>query len=105
MVCRDRAPLYIDAATTGAPQAVQVADRWHLWHNLGEVAERCIAPACGPSRRTHPRRHLLLESIRRPSSRGRPDTASPTAPGPDMQPSTNCSPQVTVAGPSPGDCA
>jgi len=42
-VCRDRAPFFAEGATAGAPQALQVADRWHLWHNLSEAAEREVA--------------------------------------------------------------
>lgn len=42
VVCRDRAPFFDEGATAGAPQAVQVADRWHLWHNLSEAAERSV---------------------------------------------------------------
>lgn len=35
--------VFAEGAAVGAPQAVQVADRWHLWHNMGEAAERAVA--------------------------------------------------------------
>ncbi|MFD8145336.1 hypothetical protein [Streptomyces sp. NPDC059708] len=37
------APFLAEGATAGAPQAVQVADRWHLRHNLSGAAERSVS--------------------------------------------------------------
>jgi transposase len=40
IISRDRSNEYRKGAKTGAPQAVQVADRWHLLKNLREAIER-----------------------------------------------------------------
>jgi transposase len=39
VVSRDRSNEYIAAITAGAPQATQVADRWHLLRNLSDALQ------------------------------------------------------------------
>lgn len=42
LVTRDRSSVYANAITAACPQAIQVADRWHLLVNLSEVVERYL---------------------------------------------------------------
>jgi len=53
IISRDRGGDYAEAARVGAPQAVQVADRFHLSQNLHEAIDQAI-------RRCYPKIHQLL---------------------------------------------
>jgi transposase len=43
VICRDRDGVYASAAARGARGPMQVADRWHIVHNLADALERMAA--------------------------------------------------------------
>ncbi len=42
IISRDRSPLYAQGARQGAPNALQIADRWHLLKNLVDAFEKLL---------------------------------------------------------------
>jgi transposase len=72
VITRDRWAAFAQAAAEAAPQARQVADRWHLLKNLREAVERVLARASSDVR------EALREAPPLPGN-GSPDRAPPQA--------------------------
>ena len=79
VVARDHACAYADGVRRGAPDAVQVTDRWRLLRNLGKALARVLDPHHGD---LHMAGATAVESVQ------------DTQPAPDVSPASAAEPQA-----------
>lgn len=78
VVARDRSTEYAKGVSQGAPGAVQVADRWHLLHNLRQMLERWLGSIHARLRRLTPIGYVASSWRERSFRRTQPEEAART---------------------------
>jgi transposase len=111
LITRDRWAAYAEAATAGAPQAQQVADRWHLLKNLREAVARLLTRLEGAVHEAlrEPTPAALAAAAEVPPAIAEPLVTDPSALAPIREPAppTNVAavpagaPQAVSAPPTP----
>jgi DNA-binding NarL/FixJ family response regulator len=89
VISRDRSATYAEAATEGASQAKQVADRWHLLKNLREAVERVLerhSAAINATLKALEASPRLDRELTAPQTDAAIPAAEPPPPGPPVEP-------------------
>ncbi len=92
VISRDRDGAFAEAAALGAPQAIQVADRFHLTQNLGDALQRFLArhPAALRAAAQEPTDRNTAEAQGEggPTEAVRVSTSTPVSAPPELPPSS-----------------